>query len=1229
MESNTLNVIQSNRLDVLATVLTENLRIPNTDDPFKAETVLVHSPGMSEWLKVTLSEKLGIAANLEFPLPSTFIWNLYKLFIPDVPETSVYNKDRLRWHIHKEIKQHLDADEFKSIQQYLATTSDTNKADESSIKSMFSELRAFKLSEKIADAYDNYLMYRPEWLEHWEQGFNDLPGDDEIGHQQWQAILWRALKTKMSAAGLNIHNRQSLHQALLEKLQSEEWTFEQKQGLPSRLFVFGISTLPKHQTDVLEALSSHIDVQILWFNPCQVYWGDILSEKTKARIQQFRIQQMENGSDAYFVSGNPLLASWGKLGRDYLDALSGRDINFTDLFIEGRTTSLLEQVQNDIFKLEFRQSLEPLSVEALNSDHGKRPLPNDQSILIHSCHNPIRELEVLKDSMLSWFEQDESLEPKDILVMVPDINDYAPYIDAVFERDDKYPELTIPYAISDRSGLQENPILNTYVALIGLPITRFKVSEILDWLEVPSILAAFDLDLSELEIIKKWVQESNVKWGVSGQHKSQWALPEDDLHTWLYGLERMMLGYSAANHSLWNGIVSYDDVEGLSANTLAKFIAYISYLIELKDTFSDCADLDAWHANLQDVVERLFTSSQSDTLLSPYVSQQLRDANALLLSYTESGDVAEPVNAVVVQQVIGQALTSNGVSQRFMAGRVNFCTLMPMRSVPFDTIAILGLNDGEFPRHVEPLSFDLVNQNPPRKGDRSRKLDERYLFLEAFCTAQTRLHLSYIGQSDKNNDPKTPSLLVSELIDYINESYIVDNPSVENSQGSAGDLLVIKHPLQPFNSQYFVDNVKLNLKKSYSKQWFSLLSKSKGDEFKLPSQAQSDKSSELPLMMNDTAEKGVELDDLIRFAKNPLKYFYRQQLGVNLDLSEDQVNDLEPFSHDGLTRYQFTELLVNESDAESRSSLKLRHLQAGDFPSGLWGDSLFSDYQTTADKLLDIEEKWLELAHDQIAQRRLNLSGVSQRQISMSFEIESQTLVLQGRYQLIDNLCIVRRISDKVRYDDEVQAWLLHLIRCADGQPGITTISSLKHTEWIAFAGIDSVQAKALLVPWLSAFYQSHFKGECHNWFGSLGQLYLSQFKIAFSELSEEQIYQHLDSQPEEIIVAAERAVFSKLEEDLNPRHGMHLDAYLEQLAANLSVASARENNGPDNSMVQQNTEKSLPPAFSSLSKSLLIGLEQYKQKVKTKEMKEFVDSHFYDESLFLPSNKNTEQGGA
>ncbi len=504
-------VYHSNQVETLKILLVHLIKNEPLDDPFIPESILVQSPGMSQWLKMALASELGVAANLEFPLPATFIWQMFTQVLPDVPQRSAFNKEAMSWRLMELLPKLLGREEFQPLQRYLQDDEDDSKR--------------FQLAEKIADIFDGYLVYRPDWILSWEAGDEVA----EIADQHpWQPILWRELYAYTREQGHSIYHRANLYQRFIEQLASGNFD---RSTWPKRLFIFGISALPPRYIDALRAMGEHIDVHLMLTNPCQHYWGDIRDRKYLARVAakkrkllQINGEQVTIGSEVSPLKGdvesylqeslhlshavgNSLLASMGKMGRDNLYLLAQNDQSELELFIEIQRDSLLHHIQADILHLQEHQD----DAKFASSGHKPSIAEQDDSLQIALCHSPIREVEVLHDRLLAEFERDPSLKPRDVIVMVPDINAYAPYIQAVFGNAPG--ERFIPFSISDRSADQESPILTAFLQLLALPQSRCLASELLELLETPAVMTRFAIDEEEFAIAKRWVEEAGIRWG--------------------------------------------------------------------------------------------------------------------------------------------------------------------------------------------------------------------------------------------------------------------------------------------------------------------------------------------------------------------------------------------------------------------------------------------------------------------------------------------------------------------------------------------------------------------------------------------------------------------------------------------------------------------------------------------------------------------------------------------
>lgn len=467
------------------------------------------------------------------------------------------------------------------------------------------------------------------------------------------------------------------------------------------------------------------------------------------------------------------MSSWGKLGRDYFEQLVQLDARWIDGFIDAFDDTLLGQVQSEIYQLAFKGESLTDNKEWFINDEGKLPISaNDTSITLSDCHTPLREVERLHDYLLNLFNQNPTLTPKDIIVMMPDVGTYSPYIEAVFggAQGSRF----IPYALADLAIEQEKPVLSSFASLANLPFSRFGVSDILDLLQVTQIAEKFGLEAHEYEQIHYWLERVGVKWGINAEHKQSFDLPAIDLNTWQHGLNRLLLGIAMRDEQCpFNGIYSADEVEGMALDTLNKLVHFIDVLQDFKakltpdDTLSNKAHI------LSELLNAVYESESDDSWDLLVLQKVLED----IAKHHDNGDYSKAVSQRIVSYLIKQGIQEKGVGQRFLVGQVNFCTLMPMRAVPFKVVCMLGLNDADYPRTVQPIGFDLVPYSKKQKGDRSRKLDDRYLFLEALLSARDNLYMSYIGRSCFDNQPRMPSTLVSELLEYIGRSFKLSEPS--------------------------------------------------------------------------------------------------------------------------------------------------------------------------------------------------------------------------------------------------------------------------------------------------------------------------------------------------------------------------------------------------------------------------------------------------------------------
>ena len=838
---------QSNRLERLADDLAEVLRVPLAP-PLAPETIAVQSNGMARWLRMRLADRLGVSANLDFPLPSSLVWKLFGRILSDVPDHSPYDREVLVWRLMGLLPTIAGGEAFAPLRAYLADAED--------------DLRRHQLALRIADLFDQYLVYRPDWILDWERG----------GGETWHAPLWRELVR--SVGGIHRVRVQERFLVALDSAPSAPC------GLPSRLSLFGIPTLPPAQLEVFARLAERLDVHLFQLNPCRQFWAEIRSEREIARRVKDR-----DPRELYLETGNSLLAACGKQGRDFLGLLLDYNPHELEEFEESGEDSLLHGLQTDILTLRNRgEGGAPRS--HLRSD--------DRSVQVHSCHGPMREVEVLYDQLLALFEADPGLEPGDIAVMTPDIEAYAPFIEAVFGTAE--PDRRIPFSIADRRQRTESPVATAFFSLLEVVEGRFGADQVLGLLEIEPVRRRFGIAEGDLPQIQDWIRATGVRWGVDGESRAALDLPATAEHTWRAGLDRLLLGYAlpAAGRRPFGGILPYDEVEGAASRVLGRLCSFAEALFAAREELSRPRPVALWADLLVRLLGRFLDADEDE---EEQVAD-IRRAAAALAAEAAQADFEGSVSLAVVRSALQAALGEGRGGGRFLAGRVTFCAMVPMRSVPFQVVCLIGLNDGSYPRSRRAPGFDLMSEDI-RIGDRSRRDDDRYLFLEAIVSARRVLYLSYVGQSNRDNAPLPPSVLVSELLDYAERGF-----APPEGDGALRDRLVTRHPLHAFSPRYFRGGADGPQLFSYSEE-FCEASRRRRTAAAPPS------FLVRPLAAPPAEWRTVDLARFIRYFQQPTKYLVRERLRIRLEEQEGLLESREPFTLDGLAAYGLRQELLD------------------------------------------------------------------------------------------------------------------------------------------------------------------------------------------------------------------------------------------------------------------------------------------------------------------------------
>ncbi|MDX1587810.1 MAG: exodeoxyribonuclease V subunit gamma [Oleiphilaceae bacterium] len=1002
-----IHTLLSNRMEDLVDPLARLLAMP-VSNPLTADVILVQHQGMQHWLSMALAQhpERQVAMNLDYPLPALAIWDLIRRILgPDqVPEQSLYQREVMVWRLFELLAEpEVTGDPaFAEPNRYWQNQSSRQQV-----------LRRFELAEQVADLFEQYLIYRPDWIQSWDQGRNQSQKNGEQDH--WQARLWRHL-----TAGEPGHPVRLMEQALSRMDRPSR-------ALPERLFLFGINALAPLWLDFIRALSQRggVDFHILCLNPSDEYWGDLVSEKRAARQRALWLTQHDSEDGLIQDLGNPLIASLGQQGQTFVHQLMERSDLETPLFSRPRGThdeeTRLHRLQKEILSL---------------TDGREQPTPEwDDAIHLVSAHSPLREVQGLHDWLLHQFNNDPTLTPKDVLVMCPNVEDYAPFVEAVFAR--RFDELgedvpPLPCSIADRALGDSDPTVAAFLELLSLPDARFQVNQVMGWLQVPAIRARLALSGDDIEQIAQWLQVACVHWGLDQPHKGEWTGEgSNDRYTWAQGLERLLLGFAWGDEeAIVEERLLLPQVEGSQALILGKLLAFVQELRSLSRDLRQPRTVADWQGFLhQRLRQALFSADNEYEPAHDDLRQCIRD----LSDQAHRAGLKETLPLTVVRHVLEQSLSSpQRTGRQFLTGQITVCSMIPMRSIPFRVIAVLGLNDGDFPRQRPPLGFDLMASDPPRPGDRSRRGDDRYLFLEALLSARDRLYLSYQGRDVRSNTEQPPSLVLSELMHYLDGSSGWDTGAIRQL------------PLQPFSWHNYQGDWP-----GFDGQWLRLSRP----------HAPREKVTRLP---EPEWPESLTLEQLVTALDHPARHFARERLRLFLDQTgQTALADSEPFAANHLDRYKLQQSVIEgrlKGEPERAEKARRRYELSGESPDHALMEEQVTDWQQQAEQFAG-----------HLSQQGADRTG------PVTVAVTLEGLTLEGELPLTEQGTLVLWRLANAKSRDRLRLGLSHLLANCQQATGSLGLFRGKEgeVESLTMEAMPAEEAREQLGQWLALWRQS------------------------------------------------------------------------------------------------------------------------------------------------------------
>lgn len=1012
----TIDVYESTSFESLWHEFERSIASPMSS-PLAPETIVVPVRGWESWFSRRLANQRGCWAQFRFLLPGQWISETLESCL-DADQAPNREQDALTWIIANQLPELLNDEAFGAVRGYLFQSDGGSDPQ-----------RLIDLSRCISDLFDRYLLHRPNLIDAWNQGV-DWPdcGVPAPPAAAWQRQLWQAITRDK-------HRRYRSVSAMAEDLKDSMRPDDIQ--VPERLSVWLCGSVVPAHLRFLEAVGEHSNVGLFVLTPACEYWGDMYGRRQLLRRLREHSQSLRQFCSEHHVDLlHPLLASMGELSRQQqmlmvdIDSAPWRLRDVTaDSFEESdesaeEESTLLAELQTDIH---------------FATEPERRELPRDNSVRIHSCHSAIREVEVLHDRIREALEDDPELASEDVAVFCPDLENYAPLIQAVFGLTRQGTCGHIPFQIAGRSARRTRPLIDAWLKVLEVLESRVTATDVLDLLNTEVVRERVGLDSSEVEKIAEWLDDAGIRWGLDAEHRQSENLPGTDLNTWEFGLDRLTLGYAMppASSQIVGQVATLDRVEGHSGAMLGRLWSLISRLRQWRERIRQDRPVAEWREPLGRIARDFLETDLDDTGY-----QIVLDSIDKMATLAEAGDFETPVSfAVAVREVTRQLDSASAAS--FRHGGVVFCDMSAMRSLPYKVIALLGMNDGLFPRGDRSVGFDLMRFQSVL-GDNRPRDEDRHLFLEAILAASDGLIVTCQGQDVRDQRPRPPSVPVQELLDVL-----------EQTDDAAGirDTLFIRHPLQAFATQYF--DGQSDVPASFDS--VALLAARRLQGQPEPVAIFADAPLAAPVRLNDGAREATHesetltIADLRTLYEKPWRLFLRRVGIGDISVAEDG-KDREPLILDQLENWQVGDAWLSQTMAGiSENVIAQQLIRTGRIPAGSAGEAVVRSLRQAAARISSAMQK----------------AKLATNARSLPVNLAIADVVLNGEISDWTGEAIHRGMFSKAKPKYAVRLWIDQLVAtaCCDRilEPAVlidrngkkTTLGEIKPDE--AFAHLESL----------------------------------------------------------------------------------------------------------------------------------------------------------------------------
>jgi exodeoxyribonuclease V gamma subunit len=858
-----LFVHRSNRTEALVTALAEVLGEP-LRDPLAVEPIAVQGSGMERWLMGQLASRFGVWAQPSFPYPRAAAeLVLDALLGPAGEESTRFSPDALTLRIAGLLPHLLDDPDFSTFRSYL-------QHDPGGI-------RLVSLASQLAQSFDRYAVYRPDFLLDFERGRGDAA----------QGKIWCALSEGA---------REAHFSARVARLARHNPADEPHGALPERLCLFGLSALAPSLLSVFRAAAKHIPVHAFLLVPVAEYYDDL-----------DRSQRMRRDVSS-------LVSRFGRMIRELdhdLRELEGPEVSVSDLLEPPEAAHALAQLQCALLELDGADAA-PAALEA-----------SDDSLRVNVCTSRTRELEVLRDELRGRFEDDSTLAPRDVVVLVPDIESYALAIEAVFGEQGTSGD--IPYRIADASASRHSAVATALFEFVELVRGRCTLSALLDFLHAPAVRNCLALDDETLARFEQWLEGAGARFGLDSGQRTRIGLSADETHTMGFALDRLLLGLTLPDAAVgtFAHVAPAVSTEGKASESLGKLARILRSIRVFAEALAVRRTLAAHAQILVRVVDQLLDGTQGEEPYALVIKQGL----LRIAAESTTANAISPVDVASVMKLLDLQLEGKGAATAFLTGSVTFCQHVPMRAIPFRVVCMLGMDDSAFPRAQKPQVLDL-SQARPRRGDRNVRDDDRQLFLDALLCARDAFVLSYVSEAEGGGEHRGPSSAVVHLLRAV-DAHFQAAPAEAASDARTSDRLVVHHARLAFDPRYFTTDAG-PLRRSFDARALSAARSLVGKK------APRGRFVSAPLAP-DILPNVLEIATLVRFFKHPQKAFLQRRVALRLWEQDASSDDREPVLLEGLERYGVGARLLTQLDGmpgDARAELLSR---SGSLPKGMLG----------------------------------------------------------------------------------------------------------------------------------------------------------------------------------------------------------------------------------------------------------------------------------------------------